>query len=171
MVIRFRLRSNVSTKTHQDSSKIASITLQNIFRYTQALDLRLGLFAARETGDSSCSTVAVCLKVEREGFESWKTHFLDYVDEFRRSLDTRLFLLAPPPKTPLKLRALLSSITLELCSEVEMPAPDWAQKDHCLPEPWFVAEMESLKASALVESPVYYKKNNIFVLENFLKRA
>jgi len=52
-----------------------------------------------------------------------------------------------------------------------MHAPDWAQKDHCLPEPWFVAEMESLKASALVESPAYYKKNNIFVLENFLKRA
>jgi hypothetical protein len=40
-----------------------------------------------------------------------------------------------------------------------------------LPDPWFVAGIENLKASALVESPVQFRRNNIFVLGNFLSRA
>jgi hypothetical protein len=31
--------------------------------------------------------------------------------------------------------------------------------------------VENLKASALVESPVHYRKRKIFVLANFLERA
>jgi len=148
-----------------------SITLQNILRYAQALDLSFGLFTARAEGDPNCSTVAVCLKVQQDGFDSWRIHFMNFVDEFRQSLDTRLLLLPPPQQTPIKLKALLSSIVLELCDELEMAAPGWAKKDYCLSEPWFLANSEALKASALVESPVFYKRNNIFVLENFLKRA
>lgn len=40
-----------------------------------------------------------------------------------------------------------------------------------LPEPWFVAGVENLKATALVESPLPFRRNNIFVLGNFLSRA
>jgi hypothetical protein len=40
-----------------------------------------------------------------------------------------------------------------------------------LPAPWFVAGVENLKASALVESPVQFRRNNVFVLGNFLARA
>jgi hypothetical protein len=40
-----------------------------------------------------------------------------------------------------------------------------------LDSPWFVAGIENLKASALVESPVRFRKRNIFVLANFLERA
>jgi hypothetical protein len=40
-----------------------------------------------------------------------------------------------------------------------------------LPRPWFVAGVENLKATALVESPLPFRRNNVFVLGNFLSRA
>jgi hypothetical protein len=42
---------------------------------------------------------------------------------------------------------------------------------HALSEPWFVSGMENLKASALLESPLPFRRNNVFVLGNFLSRA
>jgi hypothetical protein len=38
-------------------------------------------------------------------------------------------------------------------------------------DPWFVSGMESLKAIALVESPLPFRLRKIFVLENFLSRV
>lgn len=148
-----------------------SVSLETLSKYAKGLDLEIGLFSAATEGQSELSTLAVCLAIERDGFASWKIHFMNLVDEFRRTLDTRLILLPPPARAPLKLKALLASIVLELCDEAETPAPHWAKKSYILPEPWFLSGSEALKASALVESPAFYKKNNIFVLENFLKRA
>jgi transcriptional regulator with XRE-family HTH domain len=148
-----------------------TVTIQSLLKYATALGLELGLYTAQSDSDSNFSTVAICLRTTQEGFNTWKIHFMDFVDEFRRTLDTRLLLLPPPAQTDAKLKALLASIVLELCDEAKMAAPSWAKKSYALPEPWFLSEMESLKASALVESPVFYKMNNIFVLDNFLKRA
>jgi len=49
--------------------------------------------------------------------------------------------------------------------------PWWANRPLVLAEPWFVSGMENLKATALVESPVQFRRNNVFVLGNFLSRA
>jgi hypothetical protein len=38
-------------------------------------------------------------------------------------------------------------------------------------KPWFVSEVNSLYAMALFDSPLAFRNNNIFVLENFLNRA
>lgn len=168
----FCLRSNLSRITIRNVEDLGTtITLDSLGKYAHALKMDLGIFSAMTRGQGELSTIGVCLSVEQDGFSSWKIHFMNFVDEFRRTLDTRLIVLAPPSRFPKKLTALIASIVLELCAEVGVPAPDWARQNHCLPEPWFVAESESLKASALVESKAYYKKNNIFVLENFLART
>ena len=120
---------------------------------------------------SEYSTVALAYHIERDGFESWKTHLFDFVDEFRRTLDTRLILLPPPKQTDARLLALVAATVKVLCDEVGIEAPAWACKRHYLPVPWFVSGMNSLKASALLECPLPYRSNNIFVHNNFLERA
>ena len=117
------------------------------------------------------STIAVALMVESDGFESWKIHYFNFVDEFRRSIDPRLILIPPPKKLNIKLRALLASIVRDLAHEAGISTPSWAAKRIFLEQPWFVADINSLKASALLESPLPYRDNNIFVQNNFLKRA
>ena len=41
----------------------------------------------REKDALDCSTVAASRKIVTEGFDSWKPHFMDLVDEFRRKRD------------------------------------------------------------------------------------
>lgn len=117
------------------------------------------------------SSLATALKIERDGFHSWKTHLFDFVDEFRRTADARLVILPPPSSSDKRIVALLASVIQILCEELHIASPPWALRRHFLSEPWFVSEMNSLKASAILESPLPYRANNIFVLDNFLTRA
>lgn len=102
---------------------------------------------------------------------NWKIHFFNFVDALRRSKNPEL--IAEPPVKTLgeRERALLASITYQLCLELELDIPSWAKEKYVLKEPWFVSGIENLKAMAIVESPVSFKRNNIFVLDNFLARA
>jgi hypothetical protein len=111
------------------------------------------------------------MKIERDGFTSWKVHMMDFVDEFRRSLDGRLIILPPVATLDKRLQALLASTVAHLCNEVGMDAPAWALKSHFLETPWFLADMNSLKATALLESPLAFRRNNLFVQQNFLARV
>ena len=120
---------------------------------------------------SEYSTVAIAYKIERDGFDSWKTHLFDFVDEFRRTADARLALLPPPSSSEQRIVALLSSVVRALCDEFGMSSPVWATRRHFLASPWFVSGMDSLKASAILEAPLAFRANNIFVHENFLARA
>lgn len=115
------------------------------------------------------SVEEVSQEVARDG--KWKIHFFNFVDAFRRTKDTALIQKSPSDLLGEKERALLASITFELCLELGIDVPDWAKKKYVLKDPWFVSGMENLKAMAIVESPVSFKRNNIFVLENFLARA
>jgi len=136
-----------------------------------ALDMRVEMIGVGDEGASDCSTVAVSLRVVADGFRSWTQHFMNLVDEFRRTFDPRLLLLPPTAQLDPRLRALLAAIVCELCGEAVIDPPRWAGRPHFLPTPWFVAESESLKASALLESPLSFRRNNIFVLANFMERA
>jgi hypothetical protein len=149
-----------------------SVGLATLRAAAQSLDREITVLLAPQMDTSSeCSTVAASLNVIRDGAGSWKVHYMNLVDEFRRTLDPRLLLLPPVRDLALELRALLASIVVSLCDEAGMNVPGWARKRHQLPAPWFVAEVESLKAMALVESPLPFRRNNIFVLDNFLQRA
>jgi len=117
------------------------------------------------------STIAASYKVLRDGFESWKIHFMDLIDEFQRTLDPQLILLAPPVELSREQRALLASIVLQLCMNENISPPAWSMKKNFLSKPWFVSEMQSLKAMAIKESPIAFRRNNIFVLNNFLERV
>lgn len=138
----------------------------------EVLDMELLLeLVPTEAPVSDLSTIAVSLSVIVDGFESWKIHFMNLVDEFRRHSDIRLLLLPPSAKLEPRLTALLASIVQSLCDEVGLEAPAWSRALRFLARPWFVSGIESLKASTLVESPLPFRRNNIFVQDNFLARA
>lgn len=163
-------RLSRSTLRHIEARR-PNIRLESVASAAHALNLGLTVLASPLECQSELSTVGVGYRVIQDGSQLWKVHFFNLVDEFRRTLDPRLFLLPPPSRLEFRLKALLASIVWMLCEEVGMDAPDWAKKRYFLEKPWFVSETESLKAVAVVESPVYFRQNNIFVLGNFLERA
>jgi hypothetical protein len=148
-----------------------TVGLQSLEAAARLLGLNIAIVLIPRETQSDYSTVAVSYKVQRDGPPSWKIHFMDFVDEFRRSLDPGLLLLPPSRDLSLELRALLAGIVLTLADEVGMAAPLWARKRYELPRPWFVAATENLKAMALMESPLPFRRNNIFVTSNFLSRV
>jgi len=103
--------------------------------------------------------------------EDWKIWFFNFVDAFRRAKDPAYVENPPDPDAPPRMKALLASAVEVLCEELGLPVPFWCAAIPSLAEPWFVSETENLKAMALVESPVHFRKRNIFVFENFLKRV
>jgi len=148
-----------------------NITIKTMVKAVDCLGRNLHVLATSDDTNTELSTLAVGYSVVRDGFDSWKIHFMDFVDEFRRTLDPQLVLLAPPRDLDEKLKALLASIAIKLCEDNGMDAPSWAEKMYFLERPWFVSGMQSLKATAIVESPLPFRRNNIFVLDNFLERA
>jgi len=148
-----------------------NVTVESICSVAKFLGGGVEIVVSTQTASSEFCTVATAYKVERDGFESWKIHYMDLIDEFRRSLDPRLVLLAPPRSLEIRLTALMASLVCYLCQEAELPIPAWANKRYYLASPWFVSGMESLKATAIMESPMAFRANNIFVHENFASRA
>ncbi len=110
-------------------------------------------------------------KPPAQGVTDW-VPFFDAVDEVRRSrrFDALKRLYSRSRRT--RERALLLNATAcSLAAELGDAPPWWAVRPLVLPEPWFVSGMENLKASALIESPLPFRRNNVFVLGNFLSRA
>ena len=124
--------------------------------------------SASIVGSLSAASVGRSMSAEPD---LWQIYLGEFVDEFRRRTDSQLVIEAPPSGMPRRLRALLASVVEALCAEKGLASPAWCEEVGPMPEPWFVAGMESLKASALVESPVFFRKRNIFVLGNFLSRV
>lgn len=113
----------------------------------------------------------ISLRIEQDGFESWRTHLFNFVDRFRASRDPSLIMNPPVEELDLRLRALIASTVEALCQEFMISSPIWCKGIDAPGRPWFVSGVENLKAVALVESPAYFRARNIFVLENFLSRA
>ena len=100
----------------------------------------------------------------------WLIPFMEFVDDFRRTKDMSL-LATPLESGNRRFDAILASTAEALCRELDLQAPEWILKVSACEEPWFVSGLESLKAIALVESPVYFRRRKIFVMANFLERA
>lgn len=149
----------------------ATVELKSAAAAAHALGVQLILLLTHQEACSDFSTVAVSFRVLQDGVQSWKIHFMNFVDEFRRTWDPRLILLPPPSELPLKLKGLLAAIVLTLGEEAGIDSPEWARKRYDLEKPWFVSETESLKATALLESPLHFRRNGIFVGANFLERV
>lgn len=149
----------------------ANITIKSLQELGAYFNRDVAVVTFNENLQSEYSTIGVAIKVTSDGFDSWKIHFMNLVDEFRRTLNPLLLLLPPPSNLNPKLAALLASIVRELSKETAIDTPTWAKRSYFLDTPWFPAGMESLKATALLESPLSFRANNIFVQENFLSRA
>lgn len=122
-------------------------------------------------GREADSVVDISERICVAGKASWPVFLFNFVDEFRRKPRLTLVSLPPDPETPKSLKCLIASTVEFLCEEIGMESPEWSWGVGGLAEPWFVAGIESLKALALVHSPVHFRKRNIFVLDNFLDRA
>ena len=100
----------------------------------------------------------------------WLIPFMEFVDDFRRTKDMKL-LSTPLSSHDRRFDALLASTAEFLCKEMGLETPEWVWGVPACDDPWFVSGLENLKAIALVESPVYFRRRKIFVLENFLERV
>lgn len=69
-------------------------------------------------------------------------------------------------------KAYIAALVEELCVRNNLKIPAWVEdKKLFLKEPFFVGDLESLKSFLLVESPVSFRRRNIFVSENVLTRV
>jgi len=100
----------------------------------------------------------------------WRIPFMEFVDDFRYYRNSAI-IEKPFELNHEKFDALLASTIEYLCNEQQMDTPDWVWNVPSCKEPWFVAGVENIKAFAIVESPVYFRRRQIFVLENFLSRV
>lgn len=100
----------------------------------------------------------------------WLIPFMEFVDDFRRYRDLSL-ITQPFERSDEHFDAMLASTIEYLCDELHLEPPDWVWEVPSCRDPWFVSGMENLKAIAIVESPVYFRRRKIFVLENFLERV
>lgn len=102
--------------------------------------------------------------------EYWLIPFMEFVDDFRRDRDPS-WIQQPFELTDERIDAMLASTIEYLCDELQVNPPDWVWEVPSCRDPWFVSGIENLKAIAIVESPVYFRRRKIFVLENFLERV
>jgi len=116
------------------------------------------------------SIYMVSERILAEGEKSWKIWLFNFVDAFREHEDLSYVNMPPMIGLSSKMEAIIASVVEALCNELNIAIPDWCAGVRSLEKPWFVAEVENLKALALVESPAYFRRRNIFVLGNFLSR-
>jgi hypothetical protein len=102
------------------------------------------------------------------------------IDDFRVRASTaeeRLALVGEPPvwvdaPSQEDCNAYWAATVETLCREAHLNPPSWTESPRCyLRRPWFAGAMESLKAVLLAESPVAFRRRNLFVSSNVLARA
>jgi hypothetical protein len=100
----------------------------------------------------------------------------NFIDEFNRSsIEKKQKMVKKFPFkgiTDKKYAAYIAAMVEELCFTNDIDIPEWVfDKKYSLKEPFFVGGLESLKAFLIVESPLPFRRRNIFVSENVLKRV
>jgi hypothetical protein len=113
--------------------------------------------------------------------DQFPDHLLgDFIDDFRlraKSREEKMGMVQDEPESRgwdrhRDIRAYLAAVTETLCREAGLPPPDWTQRpDYFLKEPWFAGHLENLKAILLVESPIPFRRRNLFVSANALSRV
>jgi hypothetical protein len=106
----------------------------------------------------------------KEDPENWRVSLMDFVDDFRYYHDPKM-IDEPFELDDERIDALLAATAEQLCEEMKIKTPAWILGVPAPRDPWFVSEMESLKAIAIVESPLPFRIRKLFVLENFLSRV
>ena len=100
----------------------------------------------------------------------WCIHLMNFVDGFRYYKNLQA-VSEPFELNDVRMDALLASTTEALCDELGLEPPAWLDRIQPCDEPWFVGDLQRLKAISIVESPLRFRMRKIFVLENFLFRV
>jgi hypothetical protein len=100
-------------------------------------------------------------------------NFIDTFDQATKANKIKMVKNCPFPNIKKKRdKAYIAALAEELCVRNHLKIPAWVEdKKLFLKEPFFVEDLESLKAFLLVESPVSFRRRNIFVSENVLTRV
>ncbi len=78
----------------------------------------------------------------------------------------------PEPTGEPETDAYLAAMVESLCREASLNPPPWTESPSTyLPRPWFAGGLESLKAILLAETPVAFRRRNLFVSANALQRV
>lgn len=99
------------------------------------------------------------------------------LDDFRRHSPTpedkmALVVDIPEPTGEPETDACLAATVESLCREASLNPPAWTELPSTyLPLPWFAIGLQSLKATLLAESPVAFRRRNLFVSANALYRV
>jgi hypothetical protein len=108
-------------------------------------------------------------KIRRDS-EWWCIHLMNFVDDFRYYKDVTA-IAEPFELSDDRIDALLASVVESLCDEIGIQAPAWLAEIPACRDPYFVGDIQNLKAISIVESPLRFRMRKIFVLENFLSRV
>ncbi len=102
--------------------------------------------------------------------EDWRIAYFDFVDSLLATQSELLIQERPVDGIDIQSLALICAIVMQLCDQLNIKPPDWAQLNLELTEPWFISKFKNLRAISLMDSPIFFKRNNIFVGEDFLHR-
>ncbi len=92
---------------------------------------------------------------------------MDFVGDFRFHQDPAA-IKAPFETGDEQLDAVLAGVIETLCDEMNISIPKWLESIPSCSQPYFLSGYESLKATAIVESPVRFRLRKVFVMKNFL---
>lgn len=92
-----------------------------------------------------------------------------FIDDFRRTLNLKI--IENPVAEHNSISQLFIATAHELCIENNLKIPNWMKVIYCLPEPYFVTDLPSVRFLSLRDSPYAFKIRNIFVPYNFLNRV
>ena len=113
----------------------------------------------------------------QSGREPFYGEIGNLLDDFRAHCPTAqergaLVSEPPVPTGQPETDAYLAALAESLCREFGMCPPAWTEEpSYYLKRPWFAGGLESLKAILLAESPVAFRRRNLFVSANALSRA
>jgi len=129
------------------------------------------MLVKNERGDTLDTSAKKAAELVLNGVD-WEIAFFDFVDSYRKSDQKEAMIVETPVSTGNdRLDSLLKSMVLYLCDETNIQPISWAEEDGWLEHPWFVCGLSRLYSFSLVETPVRFKQNNIFVLSNFMDRV
>jgi hypothetical protein len=108
------------------------------------------------------------------GGEPFDPLLREFLDEFyggNSDMRARAIAAAPARIAPIH-DACLAAVAEHLALRFGLPVPQWVEEpDRFLTKPFFAGGLENLKAILLVESPLAFRRRQIFVSANALSRA
>jgi hypothetical protein len=108
--------------------------------------------------------------LEGEPFDPLLREFLDSFYSGASDMRARAISSAPARIGPIP-DAYLAAVAEHLALRFDLPIPEWVEEPHrFLAKPFFAGGLETLKAILLVESPLAFRRRQIFVSANALSR-